>query len=177
VKAIDAAYNKSYLEAEYNFAVQSSQMAAKWAEFERSGDRYNLQYRTANDDKVRESHRKLDGTTLPVSDPFWDKYLPPLSWNCRCTVVQVRRSKYAESNSEEAQEKGEAATTQIGADGTNRLSMFRFNPGKEKVVFPKVNAYTSSKCNHCDTFDADGSPEGLSGVFFKLSAKIPDSEK
>ena len=46
-------------------------MAAKWHDFEQDGDRYYLQYRTAGDDKVREEHAALNGTTLPPSDPFW----------------------------------------------------------------------------------------------------------
>lgn len=82
VEKIDAKYNTNYLWAEYNHAVAASQMAAKWRDFEKDGDRYLLQYRTAGDDKVRPEHARLDGTTLPPSDPFWDKYLPPLSWNC-----------------------------------------------------------------------------------------------
>ncbi len=90
---IDNLYNKNYLNAEYNFAVQSSQMASKWLEFEESGEDYYLQYRTAGDDKVRSEHQALAGITLPVNDKFWSMYLPPNDWNCRCTVVQVLKDK------------------------------------------------------------------------------------
>ena len=94
VLRIHQTYNKNYLQAEYNFAVQSTQMAVKWQDFERDGDRYLIQYRTAGDDKVRAEHAPLHNTTLPVNDPFWENYLPPLGWNCRCTAVQVLRDKY-----------------------------------------------------------------------------------
>lgn len=57
-------------------------MAAKWEKFEEDGDRYNLQYRTAGDDKVRPEHAALNGVTLPMSDPFWESYYPPNGWNC-----------------------------------------------------------------------------------------------
>lgn len=94
VRKIDNTYNSNYLRAEYNFVQSSAEMAAKWERFSEDGDRYNLQYRTANDDKVRPEHAALNGVTLPPSDPFWEEYYPPNGWNCRCTVVQVRKSKY-----------------------------------------------------------------------------------
>lgn len=134
-------YNKQYLQSEYIFATQSAQMAAKWAEFEKHGDRYNLQYRTANDDRVRYEHAALHNVTLPFSDPFWDKYMPPLGWRCRCDTVQVRKGKYEESDSRLAQETGERATTSLNKDGINTAEMFRFNPGKSRVIFPKHHPY------------------------------------
>lgn len=134
-------YNQNYLEAEYQFAVSSAQNAAKWAEFESDGDRYNLQYRTAGDDRVRDSHDKLRGITLPLNDPFWDLYAPQNGWRCRCKVIQVRKKQYPESDPVDAMAKGDTATTQIGKDGKNRMEIFRFNPGKSKVAFPPKHPY------------------------------------
>lgn len=82
VQSIDNTYNRNYLRAEYNFVQASAQMAAKWESFMQDGDRYNLQYRTAGDDKVRPEHAALNGVTLPVTDPFWEEYYPPNGWNC-----------------------------------------------------------------------------------------------
>ncbi len=120
-------------DAEQNFAVQSAQMAQKWQDFTADGEEYLLQYRTAMDEKVREEHAALQGTTLPVDDPFWDKYYPPLGWNCRCTVAQVRRGKYQESDSAKACELGESCTANTPS--------FRFNPGKAKIAFPDGVSY------------------------------------
>lgn len=87
VQKINDTYNKHYLKTEYNFAIQSAEMAAKWEEQQDDGDgRYLLQYRTAGDKKVRPAHQEMNGITLPASDPFWDKYYPPNGFNCRCTV-------------------------------------------------------------------------------------------
>ena len=94
VHAVDETYNVNYLRAEYNFVNASADMAAKWEQIEADGDRYNLQYRTQHDDKVRPEHAALDGVTLPPSDPFWESYYPPNGCNCRCTVAQVRKTKY-----------------------------------------------------------------------------------
>ena len=141
IQKIDKDYNKTYLQAEYNFAVASSQAAARWQEFAADGDDFLLQYRTAKDEKVREQHRLLDGITLPPSDKFWDEYFVPLGWNCRCSVVQVNPKRYPKSNSEEAIQRGRAATYQPNAKGQNKAQIFRFNSGKQKVVFPPKHPY------------------------------------
>ncbi len=157
VQAINSKYNVQYLRAEYEFASASAQMAAKWEELSEDEDRYDLQYRTAGDGKVRKAHRELDGITLPASDPFWDSYYPPNGWNCRCTVAKVRRGKYTASDSKEAIGKGEEATA------GKHQEMFRFHPGKQRAAYPAYNSYTLAKC---DTCSKDG---------FKL-AKVPNNE-
>lgn len=135
VKQINAQYNHNYLYAEYNHALGAAQMAAKWHDFEQDGDRYNLQYRTAGDDKVREEHAILNGTTLPPSDPFWDMFLPPNGWNCRCTAVQVRKNKYPASDPELAMKRGQNCT-----EGAKK-AIFRYNAGKSLQLFPPKHPY------------------------------------
>lgn len=138
-----AKYNENYLDAEYEFAAASSQSVANWQSID--GDRYNLQYRTAEDERVRDEHQALAGTTLPPSDAFWNSYYPPNGWRCRCVAVEVRKSKFETSNSAEAIEKGEKATTQIGKNGKNKLEMFRFNPGLQQKIFPEGHPYFKVK--------------------------------
>jgi hypothetical protein len=137
-------YNQNYLEAEYEFAVASSQSAAQWANIGGS-DRYNLQYRTAKDERVRASHQALADITLPKEDPFWSSFYPPNGWRCRCTAVEVLKDKYEASSSETAIKAGEKATTEVGKDGKNRLEIFRFNPGQKQVVFPPTHPYGKVK--------------------------------
>lgn len=157
VQSIDKTYNGNYLRAEYNFVNASADMAAKWEQFQQDGDRYNLQYRTANDGKVRPEHAELHGVTLPPSDPFWSVYYPPNGWNCRCTVVQVRKSKYPTTDHTEAMERGEKALSR------DKKGMFRFNPGIQGKSFPDYNPYTISRCRDCD-------------IASKLAARIPTNE-
>lgn len=142
VLKLNDTYNRHYLKAEYQFATQSAIMAGKWADYEDGAGRYNLQYRTAKDDHVRQSHRVLDETTLPLDDPFWDKFYPPNGWRCRCTTVEVLPHKYPLSDPDKARAAGEQATTQLDKNGKNTLAIFRFNPGKEKVLFPPTHPYT-----------------------------------
>ncbi len=143
VQKIDETYNRNYLYAEYNEAQASAEMAAKWERFGEDGDEYYLQYRTAGDDRVRPEHAELNGVTLPMSDPFWDEYYPPNGWNCRCTVVQVLKSKYM------ATDRGEAYTKGAKALSKDTRGIFRFNAGKQRKTFPDYNAYTIPGCNTC----------------------------
>lgn len=144
VQKIDRTYNRNYLRAEYNFCQASADMAAKWESFMQDGDRYNLQYRTQRDEKVRPEHAALDRVTLPMSDPFWEEYYPPNGWNCRCTVVQVRKTKYPETPHDEAMALGAEAT------GKDTKGIFRFNPGIEQKTFPDYNPYSIRRCRDCD---------------------------
>lgn len=143
VQSIDTAYNGNYLRAEYNFVSASAEMAGRWERFMRDGDRYNLQYRTQRDDKVRPEHAALDRVTLPISDPFWEEFYPPNGWNCRCTVVQVLKSKYPETPHDEAMRLGDEALQR------DTKGIFRFNAGKEGKSVPDYNPYTIRKCNTC----------------------------
>lgn len=148
IQTLNDTYNKFYLKAEYDFTVSSSTMAARWEEQQDDGDgRYLLQYRTAGDNKVRKAHRELEGITLPSSDPFWDKYYPPNGWRCRCTVAKVRAAKYPATDSKQAVDAAEKATAGKHAE------MFRFNPGKQRAVYPAYNSYTISECNVCPKSD------------------------
>lgn len=160
VRKIDNTYNSNYLRAEYNFVQSSAEMAAKWEQFSEDGDRYNLQYRTANDGKVRPEHAALNGVTLPPSDPFWEEYYPPNGWNCRCTVVQVRKSKYPATPHDEAMALGEEALQR------DTKGIFHFNPGKEDKTIPDYNPYTIRRCRECDI--AKGK--------IKLAKFIPENE-
>lgn len=157
VQKINETYNKHYLKAEYEFASGSAMMAAKWDELTQDEERYNLQYRTVGDNKVRKAHKELDGITLPASDPFWDSYYPPNGWACRCSVAKVRKSKYSQSDSSDSIKKGNEATA------GKHQEMFRFNPGKQQAAYPAYNSYTIKKCSTC-------SKEG-----FTL-AKVPNNE-
>lgn len=140
VSKIKKNYNESYLEAEYDFAVGSGLMAERYESFSDS-DRYLLQYRTAFDDRVRKSHQVLHDTTLPKTDVFWDEFIPQNGWRCRCTTVEVLAKLNKQSDSKKAYKNGEKATTQIDKNGKNKLDIFRFNAGKQKVIFPPTHPY------------------------------------
>ena len=144
VQTLNETYNRNYLRAEYNFATASTEMAVKWKEWEADGDDYDLQYRTAGDDRVREEHAALDGITLQPSDKFWNSYLPPNGWNCRCTAVQVLKGKYPQSDSDRA------CAAADGIADTPKKQIFKFNPGKQMKVFPPKHPYLPKGCGDCN---------------------------
>ena len=135
VQLINDNYNTNWLSAEYKHALGASLMAVKWNDLKQDSDRYFLQYRTAQDSRVRPDHAALDGITLPADDPFWDKYYPPNGWGCRCQAVQVRRSKYQSSDPKASMRLGDNATD------TLKQRMFRYNAGKDMKLFPPKHPY------------------------------------
>lgn len=87
---LEGDYFSNWLEAEYDTAVATGQMAARWQEIQKEKDLFPfLQYQTVGDARVRPEHEILDGVVYPVDHPFWDSFMPPNGWRCRCDVIQV----------------------------------------------------------------------------------------
>jgi SPP1 gp7 family putative phage head morphogenesis protein len=124
VLKLNEEYNVTYLEAEYQQAIAAAQAASQWSDIEAGKESQPmLTYRTAGDDHVRPEHAILEGTTLPVDDPFWDVYYPPNDWGCRCDVTQ--------SDGEEVPPPDEPEVK----------DMFAVNWGKEEIIFPESHPY------------------------------------
>lgn len=125
-------YNENYLRAEYNSAVKQARSAVQWQEFEKNKKLYPLlMYTTIRDKRVRPEHQVLDKIVRPVNDKFWDLYMPPNGWNCRCGATQLQ--------------KGEAELTDISTRQAPTKKevpdIFRFNPGKQKIIFSEKHPY------------------------------------
>lgn len=90
-------YNQNYLQAEYQTAKASGQMAAKWEGFQRNKARYPyLKYMTVGDEHVRDDHKELHGFIAHIDDAIWDRIYPPNDWRCRCYVVQTNQEPTGE---------------------------------------------------------------------------------
>lgn len=73
----------------FNTAVNNAYESGRWKEFQELKDIFpNLQYNAVMDERTRDDHAALNGIVRPVDDPFWDTYMPPNDWNCRCSVSQ-----------------------------------------------------------------------------------------
>lgn len=127
-KEIFLQYNENYLRTEYNSAIAQANTARQWQEIEKTKEYLPmLTYKTAGDGRVRPTHEALNNISRPVDDKFWDKYMPPNGWNCRCTVLQ-------------SSDAIETSLTGFKAPSDVPL-IFRFNAGKEKIIFSPKHPY------------------------------------
>lgn len=133
---LNLVHNENYLQAEHQQAIATSQALDQYLEYEKDGDAYDLQIRTAQDDRVRDSHAALHGITLPFGHPFWETHWTPFGWRCRCNIVQVRKGKYPHTDTDTVNKLGESAVSE----------MFRYNPAKQGVIFPPKHPYYAQHC-------------------------------
>lgn len=74
----------------YDTNTRQSYAAGRWQRAERSAHRFPfLLYRTAQDERVRASHRRWNNLALPIGHHFWDAHYPPNGWRCRCMAFPV----------------------------------------------------------------------------------------
>lgn len=150
-RKINVAYNENYLEAERQVVIASGTQGSRWLDIEDSVDEYPyLEYVTANDEHVREEHRRLHGIILPVNDPFWNNYYPPNGWRCRCSTrkrsereYEQKKQRYENRNRESLPDSEQAQKIA----GKVVAKPFRHNVGTSEI------------------FDKDGHP------YFKANAK------
>lgn len=84
--------NSYYVENITRTYTQTAFNAARWNEYQEEDIAdilWGYTYITVGDDRVRDEHVALDGTTLPKDHPFWLKAWPPNGWSCRCQAVPV----------------------------------------------------------------------------------------
>lgn len=120
-------FNKANLQTEYGTAVNGSELAARWTQFQANKEALPfLIYQTVGDSRVRASHKALDGIKRPIDDDFWKTYYPPNDWNCRCSVNQTGSG---------------SATPDKKVPGIDIPKMFRTNLAEAGLIFPKGHPY------------------------------------
>lgn len=87
-----------------------------------------LQYQAVMDSNTREEHAALNGVIRRIDDKFWDTYMPPNGWGCRCEAIQLPGSFYSE-------------TPDKDIDFPTVPTMFRINFGKQSLAFPPSHPY------------------------------------
>lgn len=119
-----------YNEAENDHAKQCGKVAKQWVKLEDKKTAPYLEYVTMKDNRVRPAHVYLDGITRILNDNFWNTYMPPNGWRCRCKVKSYPTGEN---------------TSLKDFDNTEALQnipvMFRTNFGKAGVVFPHDHPY------------------------------------
>ena len=80
---------------------------------------WGWEYVTVGDARVRPSHLEQDTTREPKDSPYWQVWMPPAGWNCRCSVIAIYKDE------------PEAKSTS-GAVTSKPDPGFEFNPGNLK---------------------------------------------
>lgn len=50
-----------------------------------------FRYSAVGDSDTRKNHEAADGLIAGLNDPIWERFTPPLGYNCRCTLELVDR--------------------------------------------------------------------------------------
>lgn len=139
-------YQGHWLRTEYNLAISGAQMASKWVDIEKATkfqSQVMLEYRTQEDERVRDTHRPLNGITLPHNNIFWRTFYPPNGWNCRCTVIR----------NPDGQQSPQSEINQ--AQATEIPKIFQTNLGQSGLIYPKNSPYfincPQSVLDHAET--------------------------
>lgn len=89
-KNILSLYNETWLDAEVDAVIKLSDEARNFQRYDKEKEMFPLlQFQTVGDSRVRPEHAALDGIIKPVNDPFWNTYSPPISYRCRCLLIQL----------------------------------------------------------------------------------------
>ena len=124
---INDQYNVNWLEAEYITSIGMAQSASDWEQIQEEKDIFPLlKYETTGDSRVRSEHAAINGVVKKVDDPFWNEFMPPNGWRCRCQVIQRESGK----------------ETNLSKKKVPKLDpVFSGNSGKRKTVFKKSHDY------------------------------------
>lgn len=50
-----------------------------------------MMYDAVGDERTRPEHMELDGIVKKADSRFWDKFTPPLGYNCRCALIPMEK--------------------------------------------------------------------------------------
>lgn len=77
----------------YNTNMRSARAVGQWQRINRTKrTRPFLEYALGPSERHRDEHVAIAGTILPVDHSFWDSYMPPNGWLCKCHVIQHSRT-------------------------------------------------------------------------------------
>jgi hypothetical protein len=90
----------------YDANLRTARAAGQWERIERTKGAFPfLEYTLGASEQHRPHHADKEGLILPVDSPFWDEWMPPNGWGCKCKVRPVTRR--------EAERRGISATPDI----------------------------------------------------------------
>lgn len=123
----------------YNANIRSARAAGQWERIQRTKAAFPyLEYRTGPSENHRPHHLAKAGMIIPVDSPFWDEWLPPNGWGCKCWVRPVTKAEAARRGVSEVPEvadtiyeNGRTGEVQITPQGID--PGWQRNPGKLRM--------------------------------------------
>lgn len=106
----------------YDANLRSARAAGQWERIERTKAAFPyLEYRLGPSERHRPKHVEKAGLIIAVDSPFWDEWMPPNGWGCKCWVRQVTRR--------EAERRGISAVPDV-----RDTTMKNPRTGEERIV-------------------------------------------
>jgi len=139
---INKAYNNLWMRSEYVHTVRSARTAQNYRKYLEDADIYPyLEYMPSKSAEPRADHKKLYGIIKPIEDSFWDTYMPPIDWGCKCSVAQRRR---------------DTGSAELPDDAPKPPAAMRNNPGKKGELFtdehPMIKKLSNEKRQEIDKY-------------------------
>jgi hypothetical protein len=139
---INKAYNNLWMRSEYVHTVRSARTAQNYRKYLEDADIYPyLEYMPSKSAEPRADHKKLYGIIKPIEDSFWDTYMPPIDWGCKCSVAQRRR---------------DTGSAELPDDAPKSPAAMRNNPGKKGELFtdghPMIKKLSNEKRQEIDKY-------------------------
>lgn len=154
VQGINKNYNVNYLRAEYDNALVSAQMAAKWEDFEALANDFPLlKFVATIDDRTTAICESLNGLTKPFDWPGWNKYMLPLHWGERSNIIQIADGDISDVNE---------------TDLPEPPKMFANNVGKTGIIFPETHPYFDVKKGTADVIKSNSLNELKSQEYYDI---------
>lgn len=136
----------------YNSNLRTARAAGQWERIERTkGALPYLEYRLGPSEQHRHAHVEKAGMILSVDSLFWDEWMPPNGWGCKCWVRQVTKR--------EAERRGISTTPDVAdtiwvnpRTGDKRIVPVGIDPGWErnpgKLRLEGMEALLKDKIEH-----------------------------
>jgi SPP1 gp7 family putative phage head morphogenesis protein len=149
--------NSFQLETIFRTQTQTAYSAGRWQSLQDPDIQeilWGYKLVTVGDDRVRDAHEPMDGTTLPKNDSYWEVNWTPNGWACRCQIIAIYEERDHVRPPGEVEVEGKLVRP--GAD-----KGFQYNPGK---LFSEMEGVQIKPMVRKPTVKKTTVPKGETGI-------------
>lgn len=136
---IDEKYNEVFHKTELDTVTNNAEVSQFQDDTEDDGYP-NWVYNTQLDDRVRRSHRTLEGMVASKDHDVWNYVMPGVDWGCRCFITSTFDKPWSDARLQQIID-GRVASISNAFDENNVNDDFRFNPYNEDYILPPDHTY------------------------------------